>query len=163
MELMVAGLLATISYYSFTQMFQKDHENVVKLEAKWRAQLVAESVTNLVASMTATALYTQLNSADNKIGDGIIHYSESSPASINDQDWLLSWENSGPRIKKVFFKIDIYDRDETKSPMCESSIDNLKRCHKEIETTVLYDYKKNTKIHEVKWRKWVVGEEFPDL
>ena len=166
-EVFIAAAISLIAYYSFTSMYGQDHDNVVRLETKWQAQLTAESIASTISSLKVEKLYALI------MNNSILLNTEYSSNSRNPKDqWLKSWVNLTPRITKVAYQVQIYDKDQTtsmpnKNGSCFSTIDHFKRCHKKIIANVTFNFKKediaNNLVQNVSWTTWIMGKELPNL
>jgi len=148
-------------------MYGHDHDNVVRLETKWQAQLTAESIANTISSLKVEKMYELI------MHNSLVPGTEYSSNSANPKDsWLKTWVNLTPRITKISYVLKVYDKDritlmQNKNDPCFLSIEHFKRCHKEILANVTFNFKKediaNKVIQNVSWTTWIMGKELPDL
>jgi len=166
-EVFIAAAISLIAYYSFTSMYGQDHDNVVRLETKWQAQLTAESIANTISSLKVEKMYELI------LNNSLVLGTEYSSDSANPKDgWLKTWVDLTPRIIKVSFQLNVYDKDritlmQNKNAPCFLSIEHFKRCHKEIIANVTFNFKKediaNKVMQNVSWTTWIMGKELPNL
>ncbi|OFZ46553.1 MAG: hypothetical protein A2381_02495 [Bdellovibrionales bacterium RIFOXYB1_FULL_37_110] len=166
-EVFIAAAISLIAYYSFTSMYDQDHDNIVRLETKWQAQLTAESIASTISSLKVEKMYNLI--MDNSLLLGTEYASNSKNPKTG---WLKSWVKLTPRIIKVSYQVNVYDKNRTtrmpnKNAPCFQSLDHFKRCHKEIIANVTFNFKKediaNHLVQNVSWTTWIMGKELPNL
>ena len=171
-EVFIAAAISLIAYYSFTSMYGQDHDNIVRLETKWHAQLTAESISSTISSLKVEKMYELI--MNNSLAPGIVYSSD----SVNPRDgWLKTWVKLTPRITKVSYQLNVYELDfystdrftrmHNRSGPCFLSLEHFKRCHKEIISNVTYNFKKediaNKVMQNVSWTTWIMEKELPNL
>jgi len=171
-EVFIAAAISLIAYYSFTSMYGQDHDNVIRLETKWQAQLTAESIANTISSLKVEKMYELI------LNNSMVLGTEYSSDSANPKDsWLKTWVDLTPRITKVSYQLNVYELDfyspdrftrmQNKNGSCFLSLEHFKRCHKEIISNVTFNFKKediaNKVMQNVSWTTWIMEKELPNL